>query len=767
VNASGSWAAQQLAELLATVSSYEDEESAERGAVERAAEALEAEAGALVEDGVVVHSVGFPSGAVPDAELLRAAGERSSELDVPGVGRCATLSAPLEGSPDRRLILVRAGDDGFSREEEHLVRGMGRVLSLVTGMLRLLENERTLRGHSQRQAEENAYLLASLSERQALLERLSSIQRSIVQRADLQELLDSVVEGARELIGDEVVGLRLVDPEDPTQMVLVAHVGLGELAPELKRSPIGEGAGGRAIAERQLVTIHDYSNDPNALKAMAEQGLESAMAAPVLENGEQRGSLVVASRRPGRVYSDSEQEVLKAFAEHASIALTDSRNFAKTMYQATHDSLTDLPNRELFLDRLNLTLRRTERRSETAAVLFVDLDGFKSVNDSLGHDVGDQLLVTVARRLESALHAEDTAARLGGDEFSVLLEGVPDAAAAAGVAERLREVIAAPVEIRGHELAVTASIGIATAHGPGRDLLRDADLAMYQAKSAGKDRSETFRSSMHTAVVERLAMEADLGRAVERDELKLDFQPIVSLGTGKIAGVEALVRWHHPERGLVSPADFIPLAEETRAIASIGQWVLREACRQALAWQHLHPSLAMSVNLSSVQLDDPRFNAQLAATLTETGLEPRSLILEITENVLMRDVEATRTALDEIKKLGVQLAVDDFGTGYSSLQYLRGFPIDILKIDKSFIEGVSGASDESALARAIIDLGDSFQLRVVAEGIERREQLDKLRKLGCDLGQGFYFARPMDAQAFETMLGGGVLPEVTPLRAAS
>jgi EAL domain-containing protein (putative c-di-GMP-specific phosphodiesterase class I) len=329
------------------------------------------------------------------------------------------------------------------------------------------------------------------------------------------------------------------------------------------------------------------------------------------------------------------------------------------------------------------------------------------------------------------------------------------------VAERLRRVIGAPVEIRGHELAVSASIGIATAAGPGRDLLRDADLAMYQAKSAGKDRCETFRSSMHTVVVERLAMEAELKRAIERDELRLDYQPIVALRTGKIAGVEALVRWHHPERGVVAPGTFIPLAEETGLIRSVGHWVLQQACRQTVAWQRLQPALAVSVNLSSVQLDDPGFNAQLAQTLAVTGLEPRSLILEITENVLMRDVEATRTALNEIKELGVQLAVDDFGTGYSSLQYLRGFPIDILKIDKSFVDGVAGASDESALARAIIDLGNSFQLRVVAEGIEKREQLDKLRALGCDLGQGFYIARPMDPKALQATLTSAALAEAT------
>jgi diguanylate cyclase (GGDEF)-like protein len=764
VGGSASWAAQQLAELLGAVSSYEDEASAQVGVVTRAVEALGADFGALVDRATLIAAVGIPAGAIAEAEVLKAAWNSGGQIDIPGVGPCTTLSPPLDGSAECRLVVARQGSAPFNDEEEHLVSGMGRVLSLVTGMQRLLDNERALRRQSQRQAEENARLLASLSERQALLERLASIQRSIVRRADLQDLLNAVVEGARELIGDEVVGLRLIDPDDPEQTILLAHLGLEDFGPEKERSPVGEGAGGRAISEQRLVIIHNYSTDPDALSTMDGQGLQSAMAAPVLENGNRRGSLVVASRRPGRVYSESEQEVLTAFAEHASIALTDSNNFARTMYQATHDPLTGLPNRELFADRLEIALRRAKRRSEAVTVLFVDLDSFKAVNDSLGHAVGDELLVTVAKRLEGALHGEDTAARLGGDEFAVLLEGMPDEVAGERVAERLREVLGGRVSIHGHDLSVSASIGVATAMGPGRDLLRDADLAMYQAKSAGKDRCETFRPSMHTAVVERLAMEADLQRAVERGELRLDFQPIVALGTGKIAGVEALVRWQHPERGLLQPAEFISLAEETRAIVPIGQWVLREACTQALGWQRLHPALAMSVNVSSVQLDDRGFNAELRRVLADTGLDPRSLILEITENVLMHDVEDTRQALEEIKGLGVQLAVDDFGTGYSSLQYLRGFPMDILKIDKSFVEGVSGASDESALARAIIDLGDSFQLRVVAEGIERRDQLEKLRALGCDLGQGFYFARPMDAPALAAMLEAGALPQAAELQ---
>jgi diguanylate cyclase (GGDEF)-like protein len=488
------------------------------------------------------------------------------------------------------------------------------------------------------------------------------------------------------------------------------------------------------------------------------------MAAPVHQNGVVCGSLTVATYTPGRRYSQSEREVLVAFAEHASLALTDASNFADAMHQAYHDPLTDLPNRELFVERLDLALRRSERTAKPVGVLFLDLDGFKAVNDRLGHAAGDDLLREVAHRLRDTLRGIDAIARFGGDEFAILLEDLSEVAEADRVAARLVETLRAPYRLGTHEITLSASVGVATALGPREDLLRDADLAMYQAKGTGKNRYETFESSMHTAVLERLALEGDLEHAIERDELLLHYQPIVRLRTGKVIGVEALLRWQHPQRGLVPPAEFIPLAEETSLIVDIGRWVLLEACRQAARWQATWPSLAVCVNLSSVQLGEQGLVEDVAGALAETSADPRGLILEITETVLMHDVDATVAALRGLKELGVQLAVDDFGTGYSSLQYLRGFPIDILKIAKSFVDGVAGASDESALARAIIDLGDSFQLRVVAEGIERREQYDRLLALGCELGQGFLFARPMEVTALDVLLAGGesLAPSATP-----
>ena len=755
------WSTQQLAEFLAVVTSYPDEGSATLGAVERAAEALEAEVAAIVKDGVVLASIGF-AGTQPAPEELEAVGTGASDrLDVPGVGPCATVSVPLEAASSGWLILARAGDAGFGSEERHLLRGMGRVLSLTTRLLQTLGEERSLRKRSDAQAAENAGLLSELRERQALLERLASIQRSIVHRADLDELLRAVVQGARELLGDEVVSLRLLEASDPARVEMVAQVGLTpEVEERLRHGSVNDGASGRAILEERLVAIEDYGRSPAALAPLVGDGLQAVMAAPVHQNGAVCGSLAVGTHTPGRRYSSSEREVLLAFAEHASLALTDARNFTQALHQAFHDSLTDLPNRELFATKLDSALMVAAHADTRVAVLFLDIDGFKTVNDSLGHNAGDELLRAVASRLRAAIKDGDTAARFGGDEFAILLEfPAHRSSTPIEVADRLLKTLSAPFEVAGQEVSLTVTIGVASASGPVEDLLRNADLAMYHAKASGKNRYEVFEQGMHTALVRRLALEEELQRAMERDQLLLHYQPIVGLRTGRLVGVEALLRWEHPEHGLLPPGEFIPVAEDSRLIVPIGRWVLSAACRQAAAWQAHHPALAMSVNLSSVQVGQATLPEEVAEALDETGLDPRSLILEITETVLMQDTASTVDRLRQLKELGLQLAVDDFGTGYSSLQYLRGFPIDILKIAKSFIDGVAGASDESALARAIIDLGESFQLRVVAEGIENADQLERLLCLGCELGQGYYFAKPMEAAALERVLATpGPLP---------
>jgi diguanylate cyclase (GGDEF)-like protein len=749
-----SWSAQQLTEFLAQVSVCADEASASRVAIERAAEAIDAEAGAMILGDEVVASIGFTAGRAPHDALLAAARRETESLYVPGVGACPVLIAPLDDDSGA-LVLARLDDDGFSREEEILLRGMARVLSLTRLLLRGLEDERALREESERQADENIRLLKSLAERQALLERLSRIQRSIVHRAALDEVLDAIVAGARDLLREDVAAVRLLDPHDPTMMDMVSSSGVREdLAAKSRRSPVGSGAGGRAISEGRLVIIEDYEHAPDGMIQFAAEKLQAAMAAPVLQNGEVVGSLLVASYKAGRRYSELEQEVLMAFAEHTSLALTDAKNFDDALHRAFHDALTGLPNRPLFLDRLQHALARAPRAGRGVAVLFLDVDRFKSVNDRFGHAAGDELLMAVARRVEECVRPGDTVARFGGDEFAVLVEDVGEEQATA-VAGRILAALEAPFSIHEKNVFVSASVGIAAGRRGPDELMRNADLAMYKAKSSGKGRYERFEPNLHAAVVERLELEVELRAAVENEEFVLHYQPIFSLERGAIVGVEALLRWIHPERGTISPADFVPLAEETRLILPIGRWVLTEACRRGQAWNSAHGGgLAMCVNISAQQLDQPGLVDDVAHALAKSGLPAEKLVLEITETLLMQDTEATISKVTRLKELGIQLAVDDFGTGYSSLQYLNRFPIDILKIAKSFVDGLAGDTQETALVRAITDLADNFSLRVVAEGIESPEQVPRLLALGCELAQGFHFSVPLEDEAVGELLRG-------------
>ncbi len=425
--------------------------------------------------------------------------------------------------------------------------------------------------------------------------------------------------------------------------------------------------------------------------------------------------------------------------------------------QAFRDSLTSLPNRALFMDRLAHALTRTERRGEQLAVLFLDLDRFKVVNDSLGHGVGDQLLIGVSQRLAACLRPEDTIARLGGDEFAILLEDVKDERGPTSAADRLTGELQQPFVVEGREVVITVSIGIAMSTArrmTPEDILRDADLAMYHAKGKGKARYEVFDKSMNAPAQERMDLELDLRNAVARGEFVLHYQPVVELPTGRITEVEALVRWKHPQRGLLFPADFVGLSEETGLIVPLGRWVLHEACRQTRQWQLAAPAmkLAISVNLSARQLQQPGLVEEIDAVLRETRLDPSALRLEITETVVMHDAPTTLAKLEALKALGVQLAIDDFGTGYSSLGYLKRFPVDTLKIDRSFVKGIGRDVEDSAIVRAVITVAKSLGLSVTAEGIETADQLDQLRTLGCDHGQGYFFAKPMTSDRVPALL---------------
>lgn len=431
-------------------------------------------------------------------------------------------------------------------------------------------------------------------------------------------------------------------------------------------------------------------------------------------------------------------------------------------HQAFHDSLTGLPNRALFLDQLGQALVRATQGEYTLAVLFLDLDRFKVINDSLGHASGDDLLIAVGQRLQTVLRSCDVISRLGGDEFMLLLDGPITLPEASHIAERLITLLKAPFTVQGHEIFTSTSIGIAfSRHDEGEtvNLLRDAGIAMYGAKNRGGTRYEVFNQSMNARATRRLEMETHLRQAIERDEFQLHYQPLVGLATGEITGMEVLVRWLHPEHGLILPGEFIPLAEETGLILPIGHWVLEGACRQARQWQEQFPRLAprtMSVNLSGRQFQQPDLISKIREVLEQTAVDPASIVLEITESVMIEDAESTMMTLRNLKGLGVQLAIDDFGTGYSSLSYLKRFPVDILKIDRSFIAGLGQDESDTALVRGILGLGQALALVSVAEGIETPLQVTALRAMGCATGQGFYFAKPTPPQDVQDLMRNGI-----------
>jgi len=430
--------------------------------------------------------------------------------------------------------------------------------------------------------------------------------------------------------------------------------------------------------------------------------------------------------------------------------VTEKKEAAERLeHQALHDHLTGLPNRRLFVDRLEQALRRTRRRKGgKVAVMFMDLDGFKVVNDSLGHDTGDRLLVEVAERLGGCLRPEDTLARFGGDEFVVLIEGAGASDAAVRVAERIVEELREPFTLDARELYVAASIGVGLGDDSTKSpekLLREADTAMYRSKEVGGT-YEVFDVAMHGRAVDRLELENDLRRAIEEDEFVVHYQPIVSLQTGQLWGVEALVRWEHPERGLLNPDEFVPVAEESGLVVPMGELVLEEACRRAAQWQKKFPRtppLAVSVNLSGRQLRRPDLHEVIGRALEETGLSASSLGLDITETVYIGTLDANTAALDRLRALGIRISLDDFGSGYSSLSYLKRLPADILKVDKSFTRGLGLEAEDTAIVQTIVDLAHILGMEVVAEGVEIEEQETLLKEMGCDFGQGFLFSKPL------------------------
>jgi len=465
----------------------------------------------------------------------------------------------------------------------------------------------------------------------------------------------------------------------------------------------------------------------------------------------QRNGNVIWISENARAVRGAGGEIL--FYEGTVVEVTERKVYeAKIRHQATHDALTGLPNRNLLSDRLQQAIHHAQRNGDIAAVAFIDLDHFKFINDSLGHQIGDELLKVVAARLKSCMRTTDTVARQGGDEFVIVLSSQKGMEAVTDTIRRILAVVAAPAPVNELELHVTCSIGVSVFPDDGHDaetLLRNADSAMYKAKELGRNSFEYFAAEMNTHAMQRLDLLNSLRHAVANKEFVLHYQPKIDLASGRLVGAEALLRWHSPSRGMVPPGSFIPLAEESSLIIEIGEWVLRAACAQNIAWQQAgYPAIPVSVNLSPRQLMREDIVGVVADVLRESGLAPGCLELEITETVLMRDVDKSLAALKKLKELGVKISIDDFGTGYSSLNYLKRFPVDTLKIDRSFVSDIATDQDDAAIVKAVISLAHILNLRVVAEGVEAEEQRRFLLENGCDEVQGYHFGRPVPCDAF-------------------
>ena len=666
-------------------------------------------------------------------------------VSIATVGLASWGASPIEDGPLSGPVLTFA------------------VLGLVGGFCAYtIEKELHLRRLTRVLVDERV-LMTALASRLAELSALLEAGRAMNAVLELEEVLRRILDSALELLGATDGSVLLAGEDDDALHAVCVR---GNDAARDAVVEVGAGIAGRVAETREPLLIQgDLKQDERSSHP------HSAMSVPLVHRDELLGVLNVNVRGAGsgRTFDEYDLRALSLFGEHAASAIANARlyeaersNATTLAHRAFHDPLTDLANRRLLVERLDAT-RRTMADDQKVAVLWLDLDDFKRVNDSLGHAAGDELLREVSTRLRDVLRPSDLAARLGGDEFAVVLEDVRSDDDALHTAERVLLALSHPISIADRTVTVRSSIGVALAEGSAwttDDLLRNADVAMYIAKGDGKARVRVFEAAMHDALVDRLQLESDLEHAVERNELVLHYQPVVELDSGDIVGFEALVRWQHPERGLLMPIEFIPLAEETGFVLPVDRWVLLQACCQTRQWQVDHPSerpLEISVNLSTRQLEDDRVVDLVRLALEVSGLAPACLVLEVTESFLLRDEVAGARRLRALRNLGVRLAIDDFGTGYSSLSYLRSLPVDVLKIDRSFVGGLGTVDEDASLVHAILSLADSLGLATVAEGVETEVQREKLVALGCSHGQGWHFAKAVDVATATGMLDRSVV----------
>lgn len=576
--------------------------------------------------------------------------------------------------------------------------------------------------------------------------------------ADIDVLTDEATLLMDKVLNIDIGGVMKLLPGGD-ELLLISAVGLREDEVGKTKVPTGyQSQSGYALATGLPTVVIDWRTETRFEESdlQAKAGMRSAVIVLIKGKGEPYGILGVGSRKV-REFSQEDVSFMQAIANVLASAIERRRTEERTQHEALHDPLTSLPNRNLFLDRLEHALSVAARRQTPIAVLFLDLDQFKVVNDSLGHAAGDELLAAVAPRIEQALRPVDTVARFGGDEFAVLAEDVGNERVATRIAERIAEVLSRPFILRGREHFVSASVGIAIGGGneAPEALIRDADSALYRAKERGRGGYEIFDEVMRSRVVEHMQIENDLRRAIQRQELELHYQPVIKLSDGSILAMEALLRWNHPDRGMLGPLAFIPVAEESRLIVPIGRWVIEQACRQAAAWQQLHPDSApvsVAVNLSARQIADPDLLSHIEGSVRANRIDPSSLWLELTETTLLDDTSFVERTLESLKGLGVRLVLDDFGVGFSSLGYLKRLPLSMIKLDRSFVENLTEGSHDAAIVRAVTEMANTIGIGVVAEGVETDEQVRMASTLGCGFAQGFHFSEPVPAAHVERLL---------------